>query len=110
MQVLLYLSNFKTPGIEQYAIRAFADALEVIPLALAENSGMNPLKSLTDARALQVNENTHVYGIDCMQTVRVFALTFLTPNRKSQILWSSKCTKPLPPKNNNSSWRLRQSR
>ncbi len=30
-------------GVEQYAVRAFADALEEIPLALAENSGYNPI-------------------------------------------------------------------
>ena len=30
------------PGIEQYAIRAFADALDDIPMALAENAGLQP--------------------------------------------------------------------
>jgi chaperonin GroEL (HSP60 family) len=30
----------KVEGIEQYAFQAFADALESIPAALAENSGL----------------------------------------------------------------------
>ena len=34
----------KIKGVEQYAVRAFSDALEVIPLALAENSGYNPIE------------------------------------------------------------------
>ena len=36
------------PGTEQYTMRAFADALEAIPLALAENSGLPPIESLTE--------------------------------------------------------------
>lgn len=39
---------------EQYAMRAFADALEAIPLALAENSGLAPIESLTEVKAKQV--------------------------------------------------------
>ncbi len=35
-------------GVEQYAFRAFADALEAVPLALAENSGLPPIESLTE--------------------------------------------------------------
>jgi T-complex protein 1 subunit epsilon len=31
----------KISSVEQYAVRAFADALEDIPLALADNSGYN---------------------------------------------------------------------
>merc|ERR1712182_120808 len=34
-------------GIEQYAIRAFADALEDIPMALAENAGLSPINQVT---------------------------------------------------------------
>lgn len=45
-------------GIEQYAIRGFAEALKVIPLALAENSGLSPIETVSDARAKQVNEDT----------------------------------------------------
>jgi len=40
------------PTVEQYAIRAFADALEQIPTALAENSGLNPIESVAEAKAL----------------------------------------------------------
>ena len=47
-------------------MRAFADALEVIPMALAENSGMNPIQTLTEVRAKQVSENKPHLGIDCM--------------------------------------------
>jgi T-complex protein 1 subunit epsilon len=36
------------PGVEQYAMRAFADALDIIPLSLAENSGLAPIESLTE--------------------------------------------------------------
>ncbi|NWU31444.1 TCPE protein, partial [Dyaphorophyia castanea] len=57
----------KCPSLEQYAVRAFADALEVIPMALAENSGMNPIQTMTEVRARQVKENNPALGIDCLQ-------------------------------------------
>ena len=47
-------------------MRAFADALEVIPMALAENSGLNPIQTMTEIRAKQVTENNPALGIDCM--------------------------------------------
>jgi len=55
------------PSIEQYAIRAFADALDTIPFALAENSGLAPLQVVGEARSKQISENTHVYGVDCLE-------------------------------------------
>nr|XP_044995310.1 T-complex protein 1 subunit epsilon isoform X1 [Jaculus jaculus] len=56
----------KCPTLEQYAMRAFADALEVIPMALAENSGMNPIQTMTEVRAKQVKEVNAALGIDCL--------------------------------------------
>lgn len=47
-------------------MRAFADALEVIPMALAENSGLNPIQTMTEVRARQVRENNSFLGIDCL--------------------------------------------
>ena len=38
----------QVPGVEQYAMRAFADALDIVPLSLAENSGLPPIESLTE--------------------------------------------------------------
>ncbi|KAK2096174.1 T-complex protein 1 subunit epsilon [Saguinus oedipus] len=38
----------KCPTLELYAMRAFADALEVIPMALSENSSMNPIQTMTE--------------------------------------------------------------
>jgi len=55
------------PGIEQYAIRAFADALEDIPMALAENSGLNPISEVTAIKSRQLSEQNHRLGVDCNQ-------------------------------------------
>ncbi|KAG8009414.1 T-complex protein 1 subunit epsilon [Nibea albiflora] len=48
------------------AMRSFADALEVIPMALAENSGLNPIQTMTEVRARQVKESNSFLGIDCL--------------------------------------------
>jgi len=52
--------------LEQYPFRAFADALESIPLALAENSGLSPIITLTEIKARQVAEKNPALGIDCL--------------------------------------------
>jgi chaperonin GroEL (HSP60 family) len=44
----------QTGGVEQYAVRAFADALDDIPMALAENSGLSPISELSAVKAKQV--------------------------------------------------------
>ncbi|EPQ52896.1 hypothetical protein GLOTRDRAFT_132104 [Gloeophyllum trabeum ATCC 11539] len=54
------------PTIEQYAMRAFASALDSVPLALAENSGLSPIETLTSVRSRQVNEGNPCLGIDCV--------------------------------------------
>ena len=56
----------KIPTIEQYAMRAFADALESVPMALAENSGLHPFSTLADVKSRQIKENNPRLGIDCM--------------------------------------------
>lgn len=52
--------------MEQYAVRAFADALENIPIALAENSGLNPIEYVADAKSRQISEKNPRIGIDCL--------------------------------------------
>merc|ERR1712112_120011 len=53
--------------IEQYAFRAFSDALESVPLALAENCGLDPITTLTDIKSRQVSENNPALGVNCME-------------------------------------------
>lgn len=52
--------------LEQYAMRAFSDALENIPMALAENSGSHPIKTVADVKSRQVLEKNPRLGIDCL--------------------------------------------
>jgi len=48
-------------------MRSFADALESVPLALAENSGLAPINTLAEVKSRQVNENNPRLGIDCLE-------------------------------------------
>lgn len=50
-------------GVDQYAIRAFADALEDIPLALAENSGLSPIEELAKIKSRQLKESNPNIGL-----------------------------------------------
>lgn len=56
------------PGIEQYAIRAFADALDDIPMALAENAGLQPITEVSNLQSRHLAEGNHRLGVDCNQT------------------------------------------
>ena len=45
----------------QYAIRAFGDALDSIPMALAENSGLQPIETLSAVKSQQNKVNGTLY-------------------------------------------------
>jgi T-complex protein 1 subunit epsilon len=47
-------------------MRAFATALDAIPLALAENSGLSPIDTLADVKSRQITEGNSRLGIDCL--------------------------------------------
>ncbi|KAK9046657.1 hypothetical protein V6N11_052540 [Hibiscus sabdariffa] len=63
--VAVETASDKYPGVEQYAIRAFTDALDAIPMALAENSGLQPIETLSAVKSQQIKENDTHFGIDC---------------------------------------------
>jgi len=87
----------KISSLEQYAYRGFADALENIPLALAENSGLAPIQTLTEVKAKQVAENNANLGIDCrnLGTPDMKEQNVLEPlhSKKQQIMLSTQLVK-----------------
>ena len=54
-------------GRAQLAVQKFADALDSIPLALAENAGMDPIDTMTELRAKQ-NKGAKWTGVDVRNT------------------------------------------
>lgn len=50
-------------GVQQWPYQAVADAMEIIPRALIQNAGGNPIRILTNLRAKHV-EGHHTYGVD----------------------------------------------
>jgi T-complex protein 1 subunit epsilon len=48
-------------------MRAFANALDMVPMALAENSGLSPIETLASVKSRQVKEKNTRLGIDCLQ-------------------------------------------
>lgn len=55
------------PGLEQYAVRGFASALDNVAMALAENSGLPPIETVGAVKARQIKEKNPYLGIDCME-------------------------------------------
>eukprot|EP00301_Raphidiophrys_heterophryoidea_P003987 c11770_g6_i1.p1 GENE.c11770_g6_i1~~c11770_g6_i1.p1 ORF type:complete len:545 (-),score=188.34 c11770_g6_i1:128-1762(-) len=60
-QVGKYADSF--PGLEQYAIKKFAEAFEVVPRTLSENAGLVPANILSTLYARH-NNGEYTYGID----------------------------------------------
>jgi T-complex protein 1 subunit epsilon len=54
--------------VEQYSMKSFASALDVIPMALAENSGLSAIAETAGTKAKQQAEKDAWHGVDCMQT------------------------------------------
>ena len=54
----------KVGGREQLAIEVFADAIEAIPLTLAENAGLDPIDIMVALRAKHENGDSATYGVD----------------------------------------------
>lgn len=65
IELCLRLGKFaKTlPGQQQFCVKAFAEAMEVIPYTLAENAGLNPISIVTELRR-QHNEGKVSAGIN----------------------------------------------
>lgn len=77
-------------------MRAFASALDAVPLALAENSGLLPIDALAEVKSRQVTENNTRLGIDCsgegengIRQLPVFGYCHLTytPDMKKQFVY-----------------------
>ncbi|KAI5950543.1 CCT5 [Candida margitis] len=87
----------KQKGIDQYAFRAFAAALDTIPLTLAENSGLDPIETLSYLKAKQVNEDNSRLGVDCLGngTNDMKELFVIDPliGKKQQLLLATQLTR-----------------
>ena len=52
------------PGMEAVCVKAFAEALEVIPYTLAENAGLNPIEIVTELRNKHATTGNANFGIN----------------------------------------------
>eukprot|EP00449_Zooxanthella_nutricula_P023269 CAMPEP_0198544218 /NCGR_PEP_ID=MMETSP1462-20131121/60138_1 /TAXON_ID=1333877 /ORGANISM="Brandtodinium nutriculum, Strain RCC3387" /LENGTH=543 /DNA_ID=CAMNT_0044274533 /DNA_START=1 /DNA_END=1632 /DNA_ORIENTATION=+ len=53
--------------VDQYSMRAWAAALDIIPIALAENSGLSAIGEMAAMKAKQQSTKNPWHGVDCMQ-------------------------------------------
>lgn len=106
-----------TPGLEQYAIRKYAEAFEVIARTLAENSGFNGTELISNLYAAHTKGTTSA-GIDIetgeivdatllgtldllltkQSAIRLATATAATVLRVDQIIVSKPAGGPKPPK------------
>src|SRR5690242_18181608 len=78
-------------GREQLAIKKYAEALEIIPLTIAENAGMDPINTMITLRAKQ-SQGRKWTGIDARNTriADMFSLDIIEPVAvKEQIIKSA---------------------
>jgi len=78
-------------GREQLAVRAFADALDIIPKTLAENGGLDPIDTLTDLKAKHDDKKPEA-GLDVFtgKTANMWRLGVVEPLKvKTQAIQSA---------------------
>jgi chaperonin GroEL (HSP60 family) len=82
----------KVGGREQLAVEAFAEAVETIPLTLAENAGLDPIDIMVALRAKHENPDNKYFGIDVStgEIKSMLDLVVLEPLRvKQQVIKSA---------------------
>jgi thermosome len=82
----------KVGGREQLAIEAFAEALESVPLSLAENAGLDPIDIMVELRSKHEDSANKWFGVDVFSgRIRdMKGLNVLEPLRvKSQVIKSA---------------------
>lgn len=67
LSVQLTTAAGQTPGLEQYAMEAFANALKVVPKLLLENAGWNTAQVLADLQSCHAKGQTDM-GVDISRT------------------------------------------
>jgi thermosome len=82
----------KVGGREQLAVEAYAEAVEVIPLTLAENAGLDPIDVMVVLRAKHENPDNKHFGIEVTtgKIKSMIDLAVLEPLRvKQQVIKSA---------------------
>ncbi|KAJ1927368.1 T-complex protein 1 subunit theta [Tieghemiomyces parasiticus] len=113
----------KTPGLNQHAIKKFAEALEVIPRTLADNAGLDSSETIAKLYSAHYRTDAGTAGVDVEGTsdigvidavekqifdvlaVKQWGLRYassaaLTILKVDQIIMSKPAGGPKPPKNN----------
>ena len=72
----------KVGGREQLAITAFAEALEAIPVAIAQNAGIDPIDIMVELRGKHNNAQNLWFGVN-------------VPTGKTADMWKMKVLEPL---------------
>lgn len=88
------LSTFssKSKGREQLAIKAFADALEAVPVAIAQNAGLDPINIMVDLREKHNTPANKWFGVNVYEgkTADMWKLNVIEPLRvKKQVIKSA---------------------
>ncbi len=68
LRVVFQLCNSIFALVCRHAVRAYADALDDTPMALAENSGLDPIEAVSKIRAEQIRTGNPRLGIDAVDS------------------------------------------
>ena len=82
----------KAKGREQLAIKAFAEALEAIPVAIAQNAGLDPINIMVELREKHNSPANKWYGVNVYEgkTMDMWKLNVIEPLRvKKQVIKSA---------------------
>jgi len=82
----------KVKGREQLAVKAFAEALEAIPVAIAQNAGLDPIDIMVELREKHSTLGNKWYGVDVKEgkAADMWKMNVIEPLRvKKQVIKSA---------------------